>query len=99
MIQERGLVQTVEFEVNKTIQDNKWELLCEHPDSTVVPMAREFYANGKERDNFMIFVRGKWVFFDQTIINQFYGLENIDNDEYHPLIEKDDTNWDDIKMY
>ena len=45
-----------------------------------------------EQKNFKVMVKGKSVPFDWTIINQFYGLENVDNNEYHPLIEKDDTN-------
>ena len=59
VIQERGLVQKLERKVNWTIDANHWELLCKHPDLAVVPIIREFYANGKERDGFRVFVRGK----------------------------------------
>ena len=45
VIQERGLVQKLEHKVNWTIDANHWELLCEHPYPTVVPIVREFYAN------------------------------------------------------
>ena len=64
VIQEKGLVQTVEFDINNTIKANKWELLCEHPNPNVVPIVREFYANGMEKENFKVFVKGKWVPFD-----------------------------------
>ena len=50
-----------------------------------------------ERDGFKVFVQGKWVPFDRTTINNFYGLNNVDDDEYHPLIKNDGTNWDAIK--
>ena len=71
--------------------------MCEHPDLAVVPTVKEFYVNGIERDHFKVFVRGKWVSFDPTTINHFYGLEDLNDEEYHPLIETDGTNWDAIK--
>ena len=80
VIQERGLVQKLERKVNWTIDRNRWELLCEHPDPVVVPIVREFYANGKERDGFRVFVRGKWVAFDRTTINGYYGLVDLEDD-------------------
>ena len=97
VIQERGLVQKLQHKVNWTIDANRWELLCEHPDPAVVPIVREFYANGKERDGFRVFVRGKWVAFDRTTFNGYYGLIDIEDDQYQALLESDKTNWDDIK--
>ena len=72
-------------------------MLCEHPDLAVVPIVREFYANGKERDGFRVFVKGKWVAFDRTTINGYYGLVDIEDDQYQVLLESDETNWDNIK--
>ena len=71
--------------------------MCEHPDPAVVPIVREFYANGKGRDGFRVFVRGKWVAFDHTTINGYYGLPNLEDDQYQALLNNDVTNWDDIK--
>ena len=68
-------MQKLQHKVNWTIDANKWEILCEHPDPAVVPLVREFYANGKERDEFRVFVREKWVKFDRTTINNYYGLQ------------------------
>ena len=96
MIQERGLIATSNKEVKKTIEDNKWNLLCEHPDSVMVLVVREFYANGMERDEYKVFIKGKWVPFDQTTINNYYGLDNVDDEEYHSILDSDDTNWDAI---
>ena len=45
VIQGRGLVQKLQHKVNWTIDANRWEILCEHPDPAVVPIVREFYAN------------------------------------------------------
>ena len=80
VIQERGLVQKLQHRVNWTIDANKWEILCEHLDPAVVPLVREFYAIGKERDEFRVFVRGKWVKFNRTTINNYYGLSNLQDD-------------------
>ena len=87
----------MQHRVNWTIDANRWEILCEHPDPAVVPIVREFYANGKERDEFRVFVKGKWVKIDHTMINGYYGLADIEDDQYQALLESDDTNWDDIK--
>ena len=97
VIQERGLMQKLQHKVNWTIDAIRWELLCEHLDPVVVPIVREFYANGKERDGFWVFVRGKWVAFDRTTINGYYGLLDLEDDQYQALLENDTTNWDDIK--
>ena len=71
VIQERRLVQKLQHKVNWTIDAIRWEILCEHPNPVVVPIVREFYANGKEKDGFRVFVRGKWVTFDRTTINGY----------------------------
>ena len=97
VIQERGLVQKLQHRVNWTIDANKWEILCEHPDPAVVPIVREFYANGKEKDEFRVFVRGKWVKFDRTTINNYYGLSNLQDDQYEDLLESEEAKWEEIK--
>ena len=38
VIQERGLVQKLQHKVNWTIDANRWEILCEHPEPAVVPI-------------------------------------------------------------
>ena len=80
------------YKVNWTIDANRWELLCLHPDPAVVPIVRKFYANGKERDGFRVFVRGKWVAFDRTTINGYYELLDLADDQYQALLESDTTN-------
>ena len=47
----------------------------------------------------MVMVRGNSVSFDRSMINQYYGLENIEDDEYQPLVENDGTIWDEIKDF
>ena len=73
-------MQKLQHRVNWTIDANWWEILCEHPDPAVVPIVREFYANGKEKDDLRVFFRGKWVKFDSTMINRYYGLDDLQND-------------------
>ena len=45
-------------------------------------MIREFYANVEEHRNGRVMVREKTVSFDSASINRFYGLPNIENNEY-----------------
>ena len=97
-IQEGGLIQNLEKDVKKTIMDNKWEL-CDHFDPIVVPVIRKFYANGMERDGFIVLVIGKRLPFDQSTINRYYDLTNLKDDGYQPLVENDGTNWDTIKDF
>ena len=92
MIQERGLTTTSDKAVKQTIEDNQWNLLCEHLEPAVVPIVREFYANGMKRDGYKVFVKGKWVPFDQTTINNYYGLNNVDDEEYQAIVDNDNTN-------
>ena len=90
-------MQKLQHKVNWTIDANQWEILCEHPDPVVVPIVREFYVNGKERDDLRVFVRGKWVKFDRTIINHHYGLADIEDDQYQDLLESEEAKWEKIK--
>ena len=85
-------MQKLQHRVNWTIDANRWEILCKHPEPAVVPIVKEFYANGKERDEFRVFVRGKWVKFDRTTINRYYGLADIEDDQYQALLESNETN-------
>ena len=87
----------LQHKVNWTIDANRWEILCEHPEPAVVPIVREFYANGKEKDDFRVFVRGKWVKFDHTMINHYYGLADLEDDQYQDLLESEEAKWDEIK--
>ena len=71
--------------------------MCEHPEPAVVPIVREFYANGKERDDFRVFFKGQWVKFDRTTINHYYGLADIEDDQYQALLESEEAKWEEIK--
>ena len=72
--------------MNWTIDANRWEILCEHLNPAIIPIIREFYANGKEMDGFRVFVRKKWVAFDRTTINGYYGLADVEDDQYQALL-------------
>ena len=93
------MIQNLDRHVKKKIKDYKWEVLCDHPEQAIVPVVREFYANGMEQDDFTVTVRGKSVPFDRSTINRYYGLANFDNDEYQSLVKNDGTNWDVIKEF
>lgn len=48
----------------------------------VEPLVREFYANLPDRQEGTVFVRGADVPFTERVINQFFNLTNLDQDEY-----------------
>lgn len=55
-------------------------------------MVREFYANTTETnftDDLIVMVRGKQVHFDLSLINDYYGLPNADN-EVHKVRKKEE---------
>ena len=86
MIQERGFYVTMDS-VSKQVKNRKWEELVKHPEAVVVPVVREFYANVEEHRNYRVFVRGRWVPFDQTTINRHSNLPKINNDEYEHMLQ------------
>ena len=90
-------MQKLQHRVNWTIDANRWEILCEHPEPVVIPIVKEFYANGKEMDEFLVFVRGKWVKFDRTTINHYYGLDDLQDDQYQDLLKSEEAKWEEIK--
>ena len=64
------------------IEERRWHNFAKHPELTVAPIVREFYANAKKHTNKKAFVRGKCVHFDNHTINRFYGLGGFEDDEY-----------------
>ena len=44
-----------------------------------------------------MFVRGKWIKFDRTTINHYYGLTDIEDDQYQALLDSEEAKWDEIK--
>ena len=81
--------------VAKQVMKRKWEELVKHPETAVVPVLREFYANMEEHRNFRVFVKGKWVAFDKTTINRHYNLSNINNDKYEHMLQGE-VKWETI---
>lgn len=74
--------------VENIINNRKWHHFFLTPSPIIIPLIREFYANLPEHSNEAVFVRGKWVNFDKTTINQLYLLEDIDIDEYFVFINQ-----------
>ncbi|XWS44637.1 hypothetical protein CRYUN_Cryun15aG0065300 [Craigia yunnanensis] len=73
-----------------------WEKLVAQPEPTVVSVVREFYANSIKHHDYRVFVRGKQVSFDRTTINQYFGVPNINNDEYFTAIDDCNFDWDKV---
>lgn len=59
-------------------------------------MVCEYYANAKEHKDLKVYVRGKWIRFDRTIINRFYGLSDINDDDFFRLCEDGAINRTDV---
>ena len=78
------------------IANRGWRKFVQHPEPAVVPVVREFYVNAAEHQNFKVFVRSKMILFDHSTINRYYELPDIENDEYHNLIEGE-LGWNMIK--
>ena len=63
------------------IKARKWETLYHPPEASCVPLVREFFANSPDRINSKIYVRGTWVTFTKQIINEYYRLPTLGDDE------------------
>ena len=48
----------------------------------IVLVVREFYANVPKHHHQKVFVRGKQVSFSGHVINAFFNLSDIENDDY-----------------
>lgn len=72
----------------------KWERLHSQPNPAVKAVVREFYANATTRHEFQVVVRGKLVSYSAATINNFYGLENIEQDYYH----MSESNWQPVEI-
>ena len=47
-----------------------------------MPIVREFYANAAQHNGYETMVRGRHVPFDSVTINAFYGIPEIETDDY-----------------
>ncbi|GMN61510.1 hypothetical protein TIFTF001_030602 [Ficus carica] len=86
---------TIKF-VSKAAADRKWENFAKQPRSSVPAVVYIFYANAYFLRDGAVYVIGKWVPISQTIINQYYGLQDIEEDGYPKYLENVDT--DEVKL-
>ena len=56
--------------------------LCEHPDLGVALIVHEFHANLRDKIGSTVYVQGVWVPFDSVTINNYFELEDEDEEEY-----------------
>lgn len=83
LIPERGLCPEVEDgELLQMIGGRRWANFTAQPDSSVVKIVKEFYANAKDHIGNMIWVRGKSVEVSFGSINAYYGLNTIPNNGF-----------------
>lgn len=62
--------------VSVVITNDGWESFCQKPESAIIPLVREFYANLQDNDLFQTKVRGKWIDWSPNAINEFYDIPN-----------------------
>ena len=92
--QERGILIT-RGNIPRFIGEKGWQKLTTQHEATVLPLGRKFYANAYEHEKFRTFVRHKMAVFDQTTINQYFSLPNIDDDEYSTYLFED-LDWEEV---
>ena len=69
----------------KNIVTKGWNELCKPPKPTTILVVMEFHANLVDQGLERVWVRGKWVPFDNDNINAFYNLPEVDNEAYENL--------------
>ena len=67
------------------IENKGWIKLSENPPPGIALVVREFHSNLRFREGSTVYVRGKWVNFDATMINKAYNLRDDDSEEYRCL--------------
>ncbi|GMN26771.1 hypothetical protein TIFTF001_051538 [Ficus carica] len=92
VIVERGL-RPPEFDIEGDIANNivqrQWQNLTDMQDPAVTTVVREFYANGYyQRDNDEVCVRGTMVSFALDVINMYFDIGTIEDDEYATFLEE-----------
>ncbi|GMN64422.1 hypothetical protein TIFTF001_033501 [Ficus carica] len=65
--------------ITSVIIKHKWQTFCAHPIDAVVPVIREFYVHFAREGQGSVYVRGVQVPIDETTINHFYGLDDIED--------------------
>ena len=78
----KGTFRILNHEFNR----KGWGEFCKQPPTTILPVVCELYANSYERQGSVARVRGKAVAFDISTLNCFYGLEDIEYDEYSAYV-------------
>jgi hypothetical protein len=92
IIVERGL-RPPEFDIEGDIANNivqrQWHNLTDIQNSAVTTVVREFYANGYyQRDNDEVCVRGTMVSFAPEVINRYFDIGTVEDDEYAAFLEE-----------
>ena len=88
-VSERGFLTSNAF-FNFTIQTRGWQTLCAPLTPGVALIIREFNSNLPFRVGTIVFVRGRWVNFEERAIDRFYQLREDDSKEYRALFEATD---------
>ncbi|GMN47063.1 hypothetical protein TIFTF001_016241 [Ficus carica] len=89
-IPDRGFL-TSNRRIMDIVADQGWENFAKQLESSVPAVVYEFYANAYFPQD----VIEKWVPISRTIINQYYGLQDIEEDGYQRYLDNVDP--DEVK--
>lgn len=62
--------------IEEMIIRRRWEVFCYTTSAVVIPVVKEFYANLHGINQGSVYVRGRWVSFTPSRINELYSIEN-----------------------
>ncbi|TYG64901.1 hypothetical protein ES288_D06G143900v1 [Gossypium darwinii] len=72
--------------IRKIINALKWERLCDAHSLPNDELVREFYASLTTEDATEVIIRKKKVSLTSRSINNLFNLPDVEEDEYHPMI-------------
>lgn len=81
---ERGLRpdENEDGEMRVMIMERNWFDMTEHLGPAVISIVKEFYANAREVEDYVVQVRGRPVSYTRTTINSYFNLRDILIDDY-----------------
>lgn len=95
VIPERGILphEMRDKRVADMIKDRRWENFVQQLQGVVVAVVRQFYANALEVDVYVVRVSGKPVTFDKPIINAYFHIRDMKDEDEFMSYRANDFHW------
>lgn len=72
------------------IIERGWLDFTKQPEAAVISIVKEFYANAKDAQDYVVQVRDKAVSYNKQNINAYYQIEDMsNNDEFTEYMTED----------